>query len=154
MSEQLSATVIGLDKLQANLKDLTGPPLAKLLGAASGHAKRTASEGLGGGVASRSIQSEIKPGSARVYSLMSPARSTSIELGRPENGPLLHPGALRRWIAHVGYPDSPYVLAKHIQRRGVKGRFFMRQAIQSTQNALPGLLNDMAKGVERRFGRR
>lgn len=153
MAGQLSATVIGIDRLKSNLKDLTGPPLAKFLTSASDHAKRSAASGLGG-TAARSIMSEVKPGSARVFSLMSPARSTSIELGRPAGGPLLHPDSLRRWIARVGYSASPFVLAKQIKRRGVKGRFHMKKAIQSTRNVIPSLLANMGRDVERRFGRK
>jgi len=85
---------------------------------------------------------------------MSEARSTSIELGRSAGGPLVHPDALRRWIARVGYPGTAFVLARQIKRRGVKGRFFMRAAIQSTQNALPGMLRRMAGDVATRFGRK
>ena len=153
MAEQLSATVIGLDKLRSRMGNLTGPPLAEFLNKASDHAKRTAAEGASG-TAARSIQTEVRPTSARVYSLMSPARSTSIELGRPRGGPLLHPAALARWIKRVGYQQSPFVLARQIRRRGVKGRFFMKLAIESTRSRIPGLLSGMARDVERRFGRR
>jgi len=153
MAEQpFGVTVIGLDRLNAKLSDLTGPPLARLLTSLSKHARAVAAKGVSG-TASRSIQSEVKPTLARVFSLMSEARSTSIELGR-EPGTLLHPDALRRWIAQVGYPGTAYVLARHIKRRGVKGRFFMRAAIQSTQSALPGMLRRMAGDVASRFGRR
>jgi hypothetical protein len=154
MAEQpLSATVIGLDQLNVNLSDLTGPPLAQLLTDASNHAKSVAAKGVSG-TAARSIMTEVKPGSARVFSLMSEARSTSIELGRPAGGPLVHPDALRRWVSAVGYAGTPAVLARQIKRRGVKGRFFMRAAIQSTQNALPVMLRRMAGDVVSRFGRR
>jgi len=56
MAEQpVSATVIGLDQLNANLSDLTGPPLAQLLTDASTHAKGVAAKGVSG-TASRSIR--------------------------------------------------------------------------------------------------
>ena len=154
MAEQnLSATIIGLDRLNANLSDLTGPPLAKLLGDASDHAKRVAAEGVSA-TAARSIRSEVKPTSARVFSLMSLARTLSIEEGRKAGGPLLHPDTLKRWISRVGYRESAMVLARVIRRRGVKGRFFMRAAIQSTQNVLPTMMKEMAQGVSKRFGRK
>ena len=154
MAEQpLSATVIGLDQLNANLSDLTGPPLARLLTDAASHAKTVAAKGVSG-TASRSMQSEVKRESARVFSLMSEARSTSIELGRGAGGPLVHPDALRRWVARVGYPGTAFALARQIRRRGVKGRFFMKAAIQSTQNALPAMMKQMAGSVAARFGRR
>ena len=136
----LSIRIIGLDRYRRNLKDLTGRPLANLLTSASDHAKKVAAEGVGG-TAARSIQSEVQPTSARVFSLMSEARATSIELGRPAGGPRLH-------------PDSPFALARHIARRGVRGRFFMQAAIRSTESVLPQLIGTMARQVESRFGRR
>ena len=151
--EGLTATVIGLDRLKRNLDNLTGPPLAELLTGASSHAKKVAAEGVGG-VAANSMMSEVRPGSARVFSLMASARTRSLEEGRRPGGALLHPDALQRWIRRVEYGLSPYVLAKQIQRRGVKGRFFMKAAVQSTQELLPGLIRDMARAVEGRFGRR
>lgn len=145
--------IIGLDALQKDLRNLTGPPLATILTDASDHAKKVAKEGVGG-VASRSLMSEVKPNSARVFSLMAEARTTSIELGRAPDGPLLHTDALRRWASRVGFSDSLFELARQIQRRGVKGRFFMKAAIQSTQNELPRLVREMAMNVKGRFGNR
>ena len=145
--------VIGLDRLVRNLKDLPAPALATLLIDASSHAKRVAAEGVRGPVA-RSIQSQVTSTSARVFSLMSLARQRSIEEGRKAGGPLLHPDSLKRWISRVGYRESAMVLARLIRRRGVKGRFFMRAAIQSTQNVLPTMMKEMAQGVSKRFGRK
>ena len=148
----LEAQTIGLEDLQRKLKpgQLTGPPLRQVLTAASANAKKVAARGVGG-TAARSIMSEVKPTSARVFSLMSPARSTSIEFGRPAGGPLLHSDALLRWIRRVGYAFSPFVLAREIQRRGVKGRFFMAAAKRNTEQMLPGLLRKMSDQVESRL---
>lgn len=151
--DERSIRVIGLAELQEDLRDLTGPPLAKLLHQAANHAKKVASEGAGP-VAGRSMMSEVKSDTARVFSAMSEARTTSIELGRAADGPLLHPDVLRRWIGRVGFAGTAFELARQIQRRGVKGRFFMRAAVQSTENALPGFMRDMAADVKGRFGKR
>ena len=150
----LTLTIKDKGKLARKFADLTIGPMATLLRQASDHAKNVAGKGIGGFPASESMVSVVGPTSARVHSLMSPARTTSIEEGRPAGGPLLHPNVLSRWIRRVGYPRSGFVLARHIQRRGVKGRFFMRAAIQSTQAVLPTLLNNMGKQIESTFTRR
>ena len=152
MVVEVQAEIIGIDRFTKNLKDLAGPPLAALLERASGHARKVATEGLPG-AAANSIQSEVRSESARVYSLMAPARTISIEVGRKPGGPLMHPDALRRWVRRVGHQGNIFALARRIQRRGVKGRFFMRAAHQQTQNILPELLKRMGREIGQRFSR-
>ena len=144
--------VIGLDKLGKGLGRLPKDAFPGILRGASEHAKRVASEGVGG-TAARSIMAESSDTSARTFSLMSQARTISIEEGRKPRGELLHTDHLRRWSRRVGYSDSLFALARMIQRRGVKGRFFMREAHRSTLNILPGLMRTAGDEMRRKFGR-
>ena len=134
--------------------NLVGGALSRLLRDASNHAQDKAKKGLGRSVAANSILSEVRPTSARVFSMMSDARTASIEVGRPPGDPLIHPDALRRWARKSSYPYSVFKLAFQIQRRGVKGRFFMRAAIASTRSRIPELSRRMARDIEKRFARR
>ena len=156
MAKQLPITieVVGDRDARRRLKNLTGPPLTRVLKDASAHAQVVAKKGLLGSLAANSITTEVKPTTARVFSMMAEPRVLSIEAGRAPGGNLIHPDALARWISRVGYHLGPYVLARHIQRRGVKGRFFMKAAIQSTRGQLPHLMRRMGRDVEKRYGRR
>ena len=155
MTQQLSAQIRPQDQKALRRKlapgYLTGGPLADVLSAASENAQRVAAQGVGG-TAAKSIMSDVSPTTARVFSLMSDARATSIELGRDAGGTPVHPEVLERWARRVGFSGSLYALARRIARRGVKGRFFMQAALRSTDALLPQLLRGMAVQVERRFG--
>lgn len=148
---EVSVQIIGLDKLKG-LGKLPKEAFPGILRAASQHAKTVAAEGVGG-TAARAISSESSDTSARVFSLMSPARTMSIEQGRQAGGPLLHTDALRRWVQRVGFGESIFALARAIQRRGVKGRFFMRESHRSTLTLLPGLVRKAGEEMRRKFGR-
>ena len=155
MTQQLTVEIKGQEELQRKLQPgyLTASPLAGVLAAASANAQKVASVGVGG-TAARSILSDVKPTSARVFSMMSDARATSIELGRDAGDTPVHPDVLERWARRVGFSGSLYSLARGIARRGVKGRFFMQAAVRSTDALLPQLLRGMAVAVERKFGSR
>ena len=152
MVVQVDVQIIGLDKLGKGLGRLPKDAFPHILRSASEHAKRVASEGLGG-TAARSITAESSSTSAKVFSLMSPARTLSIESGRKPGDPLLHTDALRRWVRRVGFGDNIFVLARAIQRRGVKGRFFMRESHRSTLTLLPSLMKQAGEEMRRKFGR-
>ena len=157
MRDQLTAQIRPQDlqrlKKKTSPGHLTATPLAGVLEAAAGNAQRVAAQGVGG-TAAKSIMSETRPTSARVFSLMSDARATSIELGRSPGDQPVHPDVLEKWARRVGFTGSLYALARRIARRGVKGRFFMQAAARSTDALLPQLPKGMAVQIERGFGKR
>ena len=101
-----------------------------------------------------SILMQVLPMQARVFSEMSEARVGSIEEGRPAGAPLLHPDALENWEVRVGARGTSFEIARAIKRRGVKGRFFMRRAIQDTVNILPAYLAQAASKIRNSFPKR
>lgn len=88
-----------------------------------------------------SITLQVQSLSVRVYSPLPYA--DAMESGRPP-GRMPPPQALVGWMARHGMSGvSPFVLARAIARRGIKGRFFFQKAVQAVQRALPGMANDL-----------
>ena len=144
------------EKVKARLADpsLFADPLKAFFGVAGKHAQRVARDGIRSGTrtAVRSITARLTPTSARVFSRMAAKRVESIEQGRaPGDVPSLW--AIGRWAAKVGHPDSAWVIAQGIRRRGVKGRFFLEAARQSVQQNFPGWIRDVGKAVDQRWRR-
>ena len=145
----------GFERLKRNTEDLIPGPLKNLLVTASLRARNVARQGVSSNSpVARTILNEVQPMSAKVFSVMSENRTRSIEVGRQAGGPLLHTDALKRWIKRVGFSGSPFALARAIQRRGVKGRFFMQAAFKSARENLPRDLTAMGQEIGKLFGRR
>ena len=147
-------TLAGVAELSSRLRDpqLLAEPMRGLLTEAARIGQSTATDNVDGGLglAVRSIGSRVEPLQARVFSAMAPARSRSIDQGRKPGQPwksLL--AQIIRWKDAVGHPDSAIVIAQGIQRRGVKGRFFKRAAVEAVNTALPGLLDGVRAGAVR-----
>ena len=119
-----------------------------------------------------SIDYEIKPYLARVYSAMPKARAVAIEEGRPAHSPeiietflpsfrdadlsapaFITAGQIYRWKKKVGYPGTLRQLMREIERSGVAGKRFMGKAREKIEGELPRLLNKMSRRVEEKFGR-
>ena len=147
---RLSVEYEGADRIQRKLSRVSRKPLARVLKESSQHARKVAADGVGG-IAARSIAVEAKPMSARVFSHMSEGRTLNIEAGRRPGQPV-SPGVLEGWHRRVGYPGSVFELARLLRRRGVRGRFFIKAAIQSTQRELPKMLGKLGRQIEARFG--
>jgi len=110
-----------------------------------------------------SIQAEVKTGGAavvgRVFSdITSPyPYPLTVELGR-KPGKMPPPDALKRWVQLVIKPPAAsvngiaYLVARSIGRRGIKGKFFMKRAVESSKvrigmlfrEALDRIANEMA----------
>jgi hypothetical protein len=152
-------TVEGVAETMAGLRDpqMLAEPMRELLTSAARVGQRAATDNIDGGlgIAVRSIGSRIGPEQARVFSAMPTARSRSIDQGRKPGQPLksLLPGIIR-WKEAVGHPDAAIVIAKGIQRRGAKGRFFKRAAVEAVNNALPALFGAVRAGASRWWNRR
>lgn len=147
-------TVDGLAEIAGRMRDpaMLAEPMRELFTEAARIGQRAATDNVDGGrgLAVRSIGSRVEPTQARVFSAMDRARSRSIDQGRRRGQPwrgLL--AQIIRWREAVGHPDSAVEIAKGIQRRGVKGRFFKRAAVEAVNNALPGLVDDVRGRVVR-----
>ena len=96
----------------------------------------------------RGITSEAKPTTARVYTTLAYARV--MEEGRKPGGRMPPPDALRGWMRRHGMANvAPFVLARAIARRGIKGRFFMRAAFQKVQRSMPALIERAGADIVR-----
>lgn len=99
----------------------------------------------------RSITHEVKPTFARVYSTMNYAEV--VEKGRGENKPPPPPKALYEWLDRHGIDrQAAFVIARAIGRRGIKGRFFMKNAREKVDRALPGFIAKASAEIRARWG--
>lgn len=149
----LTVTVIGMEKLLAKLKPTLYQDAVKtLLTQAALIAEREARLGTpkDTGALARSISHDVQPLMARVYSGLSYA--VPVEFGRGAGKRMPPPQALVGWIRRHNLNVSPFVLARAIARRGIRGRFFFRKAAEATKKALPGLLGKAAVSIQAKWG--
>lgn len=143
--------------------DLVATPMKGMLESLAEIAQREAvSASRSRGVAG-SIFTEIEPTLARVRiplaygATLNKGRKPGIVGGREATGAHIRPkmpstNQLREWAASHGWQGSLFVLARSIQRRGIKGRFFMRKARAAVRRAMPDHVERMSHEIERRFG--
>ncbi|MDD5502582.1 MAG: hypothetical protein PHH26_03860 [Candidatus Thermoplasmatota archaeon] len=148
--------VEGVEELQARLSDLrlVGEPLATLMDEASAAGRKAAELGIDGGlgIAVRSINREVKPMEARVYTAMAKERAMSIEVGRsPGVSPRDILPQIIRWKEAVGHPDPAITIAKEISRKGSKGKHFIQKAREAVAKDLPQLVRKMGGQVEEKW---
>lgn len=103
------------------------------------------------GALRRSITSEIQPLSARVYTPL--AYAAAVDQGRRPGATPPPPQALVGWMARHGLTGSPWVLARAIGRRGIRGRFFMKAGLEAARSAAPKHLFVAARRIEREWVR-
>ena len=90
----------------------------------------------------RSLHTEIQATQGKVISTDPAARF--IEGGRKPGLPLPPTGPIADWMARKGLTGSPFVIARAIARRGIKGRFFMRRARLRVRQAMPEQMQRVA----------
>jgi hypothetical protein len=104
------------------------------------------------GALKRSIHSAVKPTSARIFSNLNYA--VPVEYGRGRGKRMPPPNALHGWLRRHGIPVSAaYVVARAIGRRGIKGRFFMKAAVDAINMKLPFMLKRASGGVAKKWSR-
>lgn len=112
------------------------------------HARRGAVEHKDTGALARSLASESKDLSARVFSTLAYAKP--VEEGRRAGAQMPPPNALVGWMRRHGLDGvSPFVIARAIARRGIKGRFFMKRALEALRRDMPGLVDQAKDAIER-----
>jgi len=151
--------VEGIEELKWRFRDpkLIQEPLKELLTDAANVARAEAETAIDGGtgIAVRSITLSVRSTDAKVYSMIGPARATSIEEGRsPGEDPMRILAQLIRWKNEVGYPEAAIVLAQQVKMTGTKGKKFIERAREKARQAMPGLVADMARKVEARWKQR
>lgn len=155
MPEAFSIELIGVKPALKSLQpEIYLGPIGAEIKAITKRAQKSARSGFD----SRSpvvnaIQAETKPLQGRMFTVMSDNRTASLELGRDPGDKLLHPDALRPWARRTGSFDAIFEIARGIQRRGVKGRFFMKAAAKEAETGLGRSVNVVAKIVARKFPR-
>ena len=158
MAINLEVEMKGQEELIKKLSDpvVIAGPLKELLTEASSIGRKTAVEGIDGGlgIAVRSIGKEIEPLSARVYTAIAEPRAMSIEKGRPAgDNRWTSDRQIQKWADSVGLFDPLFVIVRGIRQRGVKGRFFMQAAREKVQSEIPRLLNEMGAKIKEMFDR-
>lgn len=128
---------------------LVREPAEDLLREASEFAAREAREGARGlGGIPGSISAEVHGLEAKVSS--GHAAALPMEFGRRPGATMPPPDAFARYGEEV-----KFVLARSVARRGIKGRFFMRNAREKLQNTeLPRLIQQAAQRIAERWGAR
>lgn len=105
------------------------------------------------GALARSWTSEVRGLSGRVYSTLGYA--AVMDQGRSAGARPPPPDALVGWMVRHGMIGvDPWVLARAISRRGIRGRFFVRAAVEATVAALPGIVQRSVARVEASWGAR
>ena len=149
MAASVEIRIPNLTQVERKLgRELFMPHLAWLLTQAALLAEREARQGAPKDTSAlaRSITHEVKPLSARVYSPLQYA--IVMEEGRRPGAAMPPPQALLGWMRRHGIPASmAFVLARAIGRRGIKGRFFLKKAMDSVERSLPNLMSEMMRRI-------
>ncbi len=98
----------------------------------------------------RSIVSEVRPMSARVYSGL--AYAVVVDQGRRPGATMPPPQALDGWAQRHGFKGSLFVLARAIGRRGIKPTHFLDATRAALEAKLPELIDVAAKKIRERWG--
>lgn len=152
---KIDVDVRGLDALRKKLgPGLYEDALTEYLTEATDLGQKVARDGIKDdtGALARSVLTEVKPLSARIYSALPYA--VPVDQGRRAGAQMPPPNALRGWMRRHGMGDvSPFVLARSIARRGIKGRFFLRAAKARIERETPNLLRRAARTIEQKWRR-
>lgn len=152
MAATYTVRVTGIAEALAKLTpDLYGPAVAEILaeGALIAERELRATSPRDTAALARSWTSEVRPLSARVYSTLAYARV--MEEGRRAGARMPPPAALVGWMGRHGMTGSSFALARAIQRRGIKGRFFVRAAARALRSGMPALVDRAVARIEARW---
>ena len=152
----ITVRITNLERVRAKCSPrLFTAALANLLRDAAVLAEREARMGAprDTGALARSITHEARPTYAATFTTLSYARA--MEEGRRAGAAMPPPKALEGWAARHGIRGrgAAFVIARAIARRGIKGRFFMRNAAAKVRRALPGLAEKAGRDIAQEWGR-
>lgn len=146
----VSFEIKGAEEISSTLKaSLWKKPLRKLFVRATVIAENKARNEApkDTGSMARNIQSNISSTKASVSLPRNLAYYHVMEEGRRPGGRMPPVDAIAGWLRRRGSSANAFVVARSIARRGIKGRFFMRQGFVATQKAMPKLLRKMGEDV-------
>lgn len=153
---KIDVDVRGLEALQKKLgPQLYEDALTEYLTEATDLGQKVAREGIKDdtNALARSVLTEVRPLSARIYSTLPYA--VPVDQGRRAGAKMPPPNALRGWMQRHGMGNvPPFVLARAIARRGIRGRFFLRAAKERIERETPNMLRRAARTIEQKWGRR
>lgn len=131
-----------------SIKDWTNKALVRLIQLAAVYTEREARLGVPKDTSAlaRSIVAEAKGLTATVYSPL--VYASVMEEGRTPGATMPPPAALQGWINRHGFQGSPYVLARAIGRRGIKGRFYFQHAVQMLEKNINTLAQQALKETQ------
>lgn len=145
---------IGLERIQEKLTpDLYMPSIHDVLRDSSSFATREAQQAAGRdlGAIAQTIGATVTMTSATVTARHPGALAA--EYGRRAGAAPPPTTELDAWAAHRGLQAIVFVIARAIGRRGIAGRFFMRQAADRLERSeMPRLLSIAAAQIEARWG--
>ena len=151
----ISIEVEGLDKLRRKLAPRTyEKAVATLMEDIAIVGERTAKQRAprDTGALKRSIHSDARPMSARIFSNL--AYAVPVELGRGKGKRMPPPNALHGWLRRHGKPQSAaYVVARAIGKRGIKGRFFMKAAVDAIRFKMPSMVRRASDDIAKRWSK-
>lgn len=143
-------TVLNADEFKNLKSKLFKKPLRKLLSNASLIGERVAKSEAPKDTGSlvRDIRASVSSLSAKVTLPRNLTYYHVMEEGRRPGAKMPPPRELHGWMRRHGIPvGAAFVIARSIARRGIKGRFFMRQGAAAVNKKMPGLLRKMGKEV-------
>ena len=145
----LHISIIGRERVEAKLRDpeLVRKPAARMIDAAARFTEVEARSGLGNGAIARGFAVETHGLSARVHNTAPGAMAA--EFGRYPGTPPPPWRTLREWARAHGLSGLEVPIARAISRRGIRGRFFMRRAVEKLRHIeLPRLAERMKADVQ------
>jgi hypothetical protein len=144
--------VVGGEQLRRHMTDprLVTLPVTEMLHTAAKEGEKVAiSRVQGMSSVVRSIHSDSRALNARVYSTHRAAQH--IEVGRKPGSRLPPVAVMARWAAERGFVADPFLLARAVARRGIKGRYFMRGARSRMKLRWRQYLKGAAADIQRRW---
>ena len=103
----------------------------------------------------RDISRRVTARQARVFA--KDYRARFLEYGRradARKAPPTKNADFQAWGDAHGIPRNRlFVIARAIQKRGIKGRFFMRAGREAVRQALPGFLSNCSRALEALWGK-
>ena len=143
-------TVVNADDFKDLKSKLFKKPLKHLLQNSSALAERVAKGAAPKDTSSmaRDIRADVRSLSAKIHLPRNLEYYHVMEEGRRPGRKMPPPRELHGWMRRHGIPlGMAFVIARSIARRGIKGRFFMRQSFVATTKAMPRFLRKMGEEV-------
>ncbi len=144
-------------KLQSS--ELLEPAIGRFLGRIALHGERAAKEKapVDRGSLRRRIVAESQGITATVSVVNAQVYDLTMDEGRRKGAPMPPSGPtsqLAAWVRRKGIDTTPFVIARSIARRGIKGRFFMRAGKRAMKDSVPRESVRFFHDVEKRWARK